>query len=215
MSGHNFSLLRDLNPGMKHVNLVVIVLDVGEDLFQDGGFDSLLLLFVSGAPTVTKEGREVRTVRVADRTGSANVSVWDEYGRLICPGDILSLQKVYVSVWKSCMTVYVGKFGEIQKLGDFCMVFLETPDFSAPKPEYKDFQMGPPNKEKEDVRQRKQEAGQKGKEELPAVNKRAPKQPFSNGKAEGVPPQWPAAPADPRTRAWPQRDPRSAAQQKH
>ena len=33
-----------------------------------------------GEPKRTKDGHRVRTVKVADKTGSINLSVWDEHG---------------------------------------------------------------------------------------------------------------------------------------
>lgn len=45
--------------------------------------------------TKTKDGHEVRTCKVADKTGSINISVWDDVGNLIQPGDIIRLTKGY------------------------------------------------------------------------------------------------------------------------
>ncbi|KAH6931210.1 hypothetical protein HPB50_022944 [Hyalomma asiaticum] len=50
-----------LKPGMKNLTMTFIVLDIGR-------------------PIKTKDGHEVRTCRVADRSGSINISVWDEAG---------------------------------------------------------------------------------------------------------------------------------------
>jgi len=102
-------------PGMKDLTLMFIVLDVGR-------------------PTVTKDQREVRTVKVADKTGAVNLSLWDEPGRLVQSGDIIRMTKGYTNVWKGCVTLYVGKNGEFLKVGDFCLIFSETPfmsEFSA------------------------------------------------------------------------------------
>lgn len=109
--------IRDLKPGMKNLNIVFIVLDIGR-------------------PNTTKEGHEVRTCRVADRTGSINVSVWDKPGTYLQPGDICKLNRGYVSLWKSCLTLYTGKGGDIQKIGEFCLPFSETPFVSEPNPEF-------------------------------------------------------------------------------
>ncbi|XP_064483564.1 SOSS complex subunit B1-like isoform X2 [Ornithodoros turicata] len=109
--------IRDLKPGMKNLNIVFIVLDIGR-------------------PNTTKEGHEVRTCRVADRTGSINVSVWDEPGTCLQQGDICKLTKGYASLWKSCLTLYTGKGGDIQKIGEFCLPFSETPFMSEPNPEF-------------------------------------------------------------------------------
>lgn len=41
----------------------------------------------------TKDGHEVRSCKVADRTGSVTISVWDEVGSLIQTGDIIRLNR--------------------------------------------------------------------------------------------------------------------------
>lgn len=48
---------------------------------------------LKGRVTKTKDGHEVRTCKVADKTGSINISVWDDVGNLIQPGDIIRLTK--------------------------------------------------------------------------------------------------------------------------
>lgn len=111
-----FTLIRELKPGMKNLRLVFIVLEIGR-------------------PNVTKENHEVRSVKVADRSGCINISLWDEPGQLLQPGDICSLNKGYVSVWKNCLTLYVAKGGELQKVSEFCMQFSEQPNMSEPNPE--------------------------------------------------------------------------------
>ena len=103
-----FTSIRNLKPGMKDLSLMFIVLDISR-------------------PTKTKEGHEVRSCRVADRTGSINLSVWDNLGQLIQSGDIIRMTKGYVSVWKNCLTLYLGKSSEFQKVNEFCMVFSEAP----------------------------------------------------------------------------------------
>lgn len=108
--------VRDLKPTMKNLNMIFIVLEIGR-------------------PNVTKDGHEVRSCKVADKTGSINLSVWDEPGLLLQPGDILRISKGYVSVWKNCLTLYMGKGGDIQKIGEFCMVFSELPFMSEPNPD--------------------------------------------------------------------------------
>lgn len=92
--------------------------------------------------TKTKDGHEVRSCKVADKTGSITISVWDEIGGLIQPGDIIRLTRGYASMWKGCLTLYTGRGGELQKIGEFCMVYSEVPNFSEPNPDYR----GQPNK---------------------------------------------------------------------
>uniref|UniRef100_A0A6J0T205 SOSS complex subunit B1 isoform X1 n=1 Tax=Pogona vitticeps TaxID=103695 RepID=A0A6J0T205_9SAUR len=111
------TLVKDIKPGLKNLNLIFIVLETGR-------------------VTKTKDGHEVRTCKVADKTGSINISVWDDVGNLIQPGDIIRLTKGYASVFKGCLTLYTGRGGDLQKVGEFCMVYSEVPNFSEPNAEY-------------------------------------------------------------------------------
>lgn len=111
------TFVKDIKPGLKNLNLIFIVLETGR-------------------VTKTKDGHEVRTCKVADKTGSINISVWDDVGNLIQPGDIIRLTKGYASVFKGCLTLYTGRGGDLQKIGEFCMIYSEVPNFSEPNPEY-------------------------------------------------------------------------------
>ncbi|KAI4895479.1 hypothetical protein NFI96_016424 [Prochilodus magdalenae] len=111
------TFVKDIKPGLKNLNVIFIVLETGR-------------------VTKTKDGHEVRTCKVADKTGSISISVWDEVGGLIQTGDIIRLTKGYASVFKGCLTLYTGRGGELQKIGEFCMVYSEVPNFSEPNPEY-------------------------------------------------------------------------------
>ncbi|XP_045075522.1 SOSS complex subunit B2-like [Coregonus clupeaformis] len=109
-------LIKDIKSGLKNVNVIFIVLEMGR-------------------VTKTKDGHEVRSCKVADKSGCITLSVWDEVGGLIQPGDILRLTRGYASLWKGCLTLYTGRGGDLQKIGEFCMVFSEVPNFSEPNPE--------------------------------------------------------------------------------
>ena len=52
-----------------------------------------LCLFYKGNPYKTKDGNEVRSCKVADKTGCVNLSVWNDYGTLMQSGDIIRLHK--------------------------------------------------------------------------------------------------------------------------
>ncbi|KAI4877963.1 hypothetical protein NFI96_020736 [Prochilodus magdalenae] len=106
-------LIKDVKPGLKNLNIVFIVLEIGR-------------------VTKTKDGHEVRSCKVADKSGSIAISVWDELGSLIQPGDIIRLTRGYASMWKGCLTLYTGRGGDLQKIGEFCMVYSEVPNFSEP-----------------------------------------------------------------------------------
>lgn len=76
----------------------------------------------------------MRTFKVGDPTACINVSVWDEPGNLLVPGDIVRLTKGYAAIWRQCLTLYSGKNGDILKIGDFCMTFNENLNMSEPNP---------------------------------------------------------------------------------
>ena len=94
--------IKDVRPGLKNLTCLFIVLDIGRlsvrfdncFLARVVGY-AVLILFsrCTGKPTKTKDGHEVRSCRVADKTGSINVSVWDEWGELLQPGDIIKFSK--------------------------------------------------------------------------------------------------------------------------
>lgn len=107
--------IKDIRPNLKNINVVFIILEVG-------------------TATVTKENRVVRTFKVGDPTACINVSVWDEPGNLLVPGDIVRLTKGYAAIWRHCLTLYSGKNGDIHKVGEFCMNFNEHVNMSEPNP---------------------------------------------------------------------------------
>lgn len=124
--------IKDIKAGLKNLNVVFIVLEIGR-------------------VTKTKDGHEVRSCKVADRTGSITISVWDEIGGLIQTGDIIRLTRGYASMWKGCLTLYTGRGGELQKIGEFCMVYSEVPNFSEPNPDYRGQQNKPVQNDKASV----------------------------------------------------------------
>ncbi|XP_038605480.1 SOSS complex subunit B2 isoform X2 [Tachyglossus aculeatus] len=113
-AGDPYLFIKDIKPGLKNLNVVFIVLEIGRVI-------------------KTKDGHEVRPCKVADRTGSITISVWDEVGGLIQTGDIIRLTRGYASMWKGCLTLYTGRAGLLHRIGEFCMVYSEVPNFSEPQ----------------------------------------------------------------------------------
>ncbi|KAM7542159.1 hypothetical protein Aperf_G00000019129 [Anoplocephala perfoliata] len=103
-------LLKDLKPNMKFINVCVIVIEVAT-IVQ------------------TKDGSMVRTVKVADASGCMNMSVWNLIARLISVGDILRISRANTTVRSGCLTLNVGRHGELTKTGEFCMLFSDAVDF--------------------------------------------------------------------------------------
>ena len=54
-------------------------------------------IIISGKPTRTKDGHDVRSCKVADKSACINISVWDEAGDLLQTGDICKLTKGFVT----------------------------------------------------------------------------------------------------------------------
>lgn len=125
-----------LEPNQRQINLHVIVLRIQAN------------------PQKTREGHEIHSFKVADRTGSVTLNVWNTTGKLISPGDILRLQNCITQVFKNELCVKPGrsirklipffsfyylKFlifldGIITKIGEFMMDFKEEPDMSIFSP---------------------------------------------------------------------------------
>ncbi|KAF6212358.1 hypothetical protein GE061_012880 [Apolygus lucorum] len=105
-------MIKDIRQGMKNLVMTVIVLDIG--------------------PAVQVKEREVRTLKVADGTACINLSLWGDAGNHIVPGDIIRLSKAHVNVYRNCVTLLNGKACEIDKVGEFCMVFNEQLNMSEP-----------------------------------------------------------------------------------
>ncbi|XP_071585685.1 SOSS complex subunit B1 isoform X2 [Heliangelus exortis] len=155
------TLVKDVKPGLKNLNLIFIVLETGR-------------------VTKTKDGHEVRTCKVADKTGSINISVWDDVGNLIQPGDIIRLTKGYASIFKGCLTLYTGRGGDLQKIGD------------EPNPEYVAQQSQSKGAQNESTSPAPSQTGQG-----PPAAPPAPDSQNGNGLSPGGPPHPPSAPPHP------------------
>lgn len=111
MSDLQFTNIKDVRPGQKNLNVIFIALEIDK-------------------PNRTKDNHDVRCVKGADKTGSINLSIWDEAGDIIQTGDICKLIKGYATPFKGCLTLYTGKGGKIIKIGEFCLQFSELPNMS-------------------------------------------------------------------------------------
>ena len=55
--------------------------------------NEIYLLYQTGKPNTTKDGHDVRSVKVADKTACINLSIWDDAGAQMNTGDICKLTK--------------------------------------------------------------------------------------------------------------------------
>uniref|UniRef100_A0A5S6QUU9 OB domain-containing protein n=1 Tax=Trichuris muris TaxID=70415 RepID=A0A5S6QUU9_TRIMR len=115
MSDSKYMCIRELTANMRYISLQFIILEIGP-------------------PRRTRDGHDVRLIRIADQTGSVNLSAWDEIGSAMSAGDICKLANGYTSYHRGCLTVNCGKLGELRKIGEFCMLFSDHPNMSLPNP---------------------------------------------------------------------------------
>ncbi|KAM3718125.1 SOSS complex subunit [Dirofilaria immitis] len=94
--------ISQLMPNMKNVNLTFIVLDIGQS-------------------RRTPQGHDVRTIRVADPTGSVLMGVWNDVGDNISAGDIWRLRNGFTTIFKEVPNMseynaeYAAKFPSNRK----------------------------------------------------------------------------------------------------
>lgn len=115
---NDYTTLEAIQPYMKNVNCIVIVIDGGEHRQTSSG--------------------TIKTFRVADHTGSINVSfVNPDFQENFQPGDILRIRGAQGGVFESRLHLSIsGRNSECRKTGDFCMLFKDHPNFSSkPLPE--------------------------------------------------------------------------------
>ena len=100
--------LNTLRPGDKIINTLFIVLE-------------------KQRTTQTKEGNTVHHIVIADNTAKMNASLFDSYGELVLPGDIVRLTGGYCAIYQQASTLYAGKHGKIERIGEFCFPFTGFP----------------------------------------------------------------------------------------
>eukprot|EP01089_Gocevia_fonbrunei_P005500 TRINITY_DN15955_c0_g1_i1.p1 TRINITY_DN15955_c0_g1~~TRINITY_DN15955_c0_g1_i1.p1 ORF type:complete len:165 (-),score=23.48 TRINITY_DN15955_c0_g1_i1:59-553(-) len=104
--------LADLRPYMKGINCIFIVLE-------------------KGAVTKTKENHTISHCLIADNTASIHLSLWDSQGDSLQPGDIIRLSGGYCTLFKNSLILYSGRYGNLERTGEFQMVFTEVPNMST------------------------------------------------------------------------------------
>ncbi|KAI3386815.1 hypothetical protein SNEBB_000738 [Seison nebaliae] len=67
---------------------------------------------------LTKDQNQVRTVKLADYSGSINLALWNEYAVSVQPADVLLLSGGNVAVWQGELVLKLGK-GQLIKEKEF------------------------------------------------------------------------------------------------
>lgn len=63
-----------------------------------------------------KDG-QVYQFLVADSSACIILSLWNEYGKLLNPGDIIRLTGGYATLFKNSLRLYASKHGKVQRIG--------------------------------------------------------------------------------------------------
>jgi len=93
--------IRDLKPGMNHVNIKVKVLNISEP---------------KQVITGTGVEHEILEVEVRDETASMTLVLWDEKIITIKVGDTLQIKNGFVTSFKGAWRINVGKYGDVAKI---------------------------------------------------------------------------------------------------
>lgn len=103
--------LKDIVPAAKNnINTQFIVLEKGR---------------------ITTEGQNTACLGlVADETASVHFQFWNQECTAFQPGDILRLSDGIFSYQRKNLILRAGKRGKVEKVGEFTMVFVESPNMS-------------------------------------------------------------------------------------
>eukprot|EP00462_Mataza_sp_D1_P027999 CAMPEP_0175176982 /NCGR_PEP_ID=MMETSP0087-20121206/34117_1 /TAXON_ID=136419 /ORGANISM="Unknown Unknown, Strain D1" /LENGTH=101 /DNA_ID=CAMNT_0016468877 /DNA_START=34 /DNA_END=339 /DNA_ORIENTATION=- len=85
------------------------------------------IILDKGPVQKTRDEHRVSRTLVADESASVTLSLWDDLIDLLHAGDIISITNGYTTTFKNQFTLCVGKKGQLFKVGDFTMLFNETP----------------------------------------------------------------------------------------
>ena len=79
----------------------------------------------------SQEGKETTCMAlVADETASVHFQMWGDECQALEPGDIVQLTNGIFSYHKNNLVLRAGKRGSVEKVGEFTMTFVETPNLS-------------------------------------------------------------------------------------
>ena len=67
---------------------------------------------------------------VADETAAVHFELWGDECEALQPGDIIRLSNGIFSFNRNNLVLRAGKRGKVEKVGEFTMAFVETPNIS-------------------------------------------------------------------------------------
>lgn len=108
----NMISLKDLSPAAQNnINTKFIVLDKMKTVAMEGQNKTCLAL-------------------VADETAAVHFQFWQDECDAFEPGDILRLTNGIFSYVRKSLVLRAGRRGSVQKIGEYTMAFVETPNMS-------------------------------------------------------------------------------------
>ncbi|XP_050237939.1 uncharacterized protein LOC126687422 [Mercurialis annua] len=87
------------------------------------------ILLDKGRPTMEGQNKTCLAL-VADETAAVHFQLWGEECDAFEPGDIIGLSKGIFSYNRNNLVLRAGKRGSVEKVGEFTMAYVETPNMS-------------------------------------------------------------------------------------
>ncbi|XAR61266.1 hypothetical protein NMG60_11034913 [Bertholletia excelsa] len=91
--------------------------------------NSVFILVDKGRVTLEGQNRTCLAL-VADNTAAVHFQLWGEECDAFEPGDIIRLTNGIFSYQRNNLVLRAGKRGKSEKVGEFTMTFVETPNMS-------------------------------------------------------------------------------------
>lgn len=89
-----------------------------------------ILLERRAAPFRTDSGHTLHPWLVADDSASIELTLYDEHGEVFRGGDIVRIINGYCSLHRNILKLYVGTHGQVHRVGEFTMRYVEEPNMS-------------------------------------------------------------------------------------
>jgi len=93
--------IRDLKPGMSHVNITAKVLDASEP---------------KQVVTSASVDHEILELEVGDKSGSMKLVLWDDKIISLKAGDNVKIENGFVTSFKGAWRINVGRYGRVEKV---------------------------------------------------------------------------------------------------
>lgn len=91
--------------------------------------DTKFILVDKGSKTIEGHNKTCSAL-VADETAAVHFQLWGDECDAFEPGDIIQLANGIFSYNRNSLVLRAGKRGKVDKVGEFTMVFVETPNMS-------------------------------------------------------------------------------------